>query len=198
MGLRIIFELNDNDLEHFRNIMKRAQAAARNVSEGEQIIAAAQAQLNELRGSSVPAFIEQRLDRLETMINMAGDDGWGLEKDDRQHVLGALAYFSESEDLSPDDIPGIGFLDDAIMIELVVRELKHEIEAYEDYCTYRQAEATRRGENADGLGRVDWLEDKRLQLHSRMRRRRGATNTGRTRRTSRSSSSGRGSSFSLW
>lgn len=197
MSLRIIFELSDNDLEHFRAIMKRAQAAARNVAEGETIIAAARAQLETLSSGAVPAFIEQRLEKLEIMIDMAADESWGLEKEDRQRVLGALAYFSESEDLIPDDIPGIGFLDDAIMIELVVRELKHEIEAYEDFRTFRAAEATRRGERADGLGRVDWLEDKRLQLHSRMRRRRSATPSSRTRRSSRGGS-GRGSSFSLW
>ena len=52
-------------------------------------------------------------------------------------VLAALAYVCDPEDIIPDDIPGIGLLDDAVMIELVFRELRHEIEAYEDFRRYR-------------------------------------------------------------
>ena len=52
-------------------------------------------------------------------------------------MLNALAYFAEPDDLIPDQIPGLGFLDDAIMVELVVRELRHEIEAYEDFRVFR-------------------------------------------------------------
>ncbi len=36
-------------------------------------------------------------------------------------------------------MPGIGLLDDAVMIELVFRELRHEIEAYEDYGRLRRS-----------------------------------------------------------
>jgi hypothetical protein len=87
-------------------------------------------------------------------------------------VIEALAYFSESDDLIPDDIPGLGFLDDAIMIELVSMELEHEIQAYRDFVIYRAAEAGRKGEDTGMLERADWLEERRQQLHSRMRRRR--------------------------
>ncbi len=38
----------------------------------------------------------------------------------------------------------LGFLDDAIMVELCVRDLKHEIEAYRDFRAWRDDEASRR------------------------------------------------------
>ena len=82
-----------------------------------------------------------------------------------------LAYFTEPEDLIPDHIPGLGFLDDAIMIELVVRELRHEIEAYEDFCRYREKIRSEQGRRK-GVSRADWLEDRRRDLQTRMRRRR--------------------------
>ena len=39
---------------------------------------------------------------------------------------------------------------DAIAIELCVRELKHEIDAYEEFCDYRQGESDRRGVDPAG------------------------------------------------
>ena len=63
-----------------------------------------------------------------------------------------------------------GFLDDAIMIELVVRELRHEIEAYQDFCDYR-ARLKSRGEKA-AASREGWLDARRKELQARMRRRR--------------------------
>ena len=89
-------------------------------------------------------------------------------------MLNALAYFAEPEDLIPDHIPGLGFLDDAIMIELVARELRHEIEAYDDFCAFRDREGARRRSKGqdDDVTRGQWLETRRTELMSRMRRRR--------------------------
>ena len=66
----------------------------------------------------------------------------------------------------------MGYLDDAIMIELVVKELHHEIEAFADFCRYRQEEKAR--SRNPNLSRQEYLDVKRRQLQQRMRRRRGA------------------------
>ena len=96
-----------------------------------------------------------------------------------------MAYFSEAEDLIPDSIPGIGFIDDAIMLELVLQELRQEIEAYEDFCHFHATREKVRGENEDEATQEGWLKDRRAQLHSRIRRR--MRSTGGSRRP-----------FSLW
>ena len=77
----------------------------------------------------------------------------------------------DPEDIIPDDIPGIGMLDDAVMIELVFRELRHEIEAYEDFCAWRWS-LPKRPRDAEAQARR--LERRRDQLMTRMRRRRSA------------------------
>jgi len=166
--LRISFELDDNDLKHFRLIMNEARQAARRLAP-EEIVEAAEELLHDVPATGAPGFIVERLGRLRLMINMLSDIEWRLPHKEANRVLNALAYFAEPEDLIPDHIPGLGFLDDAIMIELVVRELKHEIEAYEDFCNYRER-MRERGEAT--ASRTSWLDTRRKELQARMRRRR--------------------------
>ncbi len=173
MSLRITFELGESDLKHFRTIMREARAAAKNLP-AEEIIASANQLLDEVRSADAPDFISERLMKLEIMLQMIQDKEWKLPQKEVTRILNALAYFSEPEDLIPDHIPGLGFLDDAIMVELVVRELRHEIEAYEDFCKYRATEESRRRKlgKADYVSREEWLKQRRISLQQRMRRRR--------------------------
>ncbi len=185
--MRITFELSKDDLEHFRAVMRNVNENTTGLSDQEIIEPARKTMQAVDDGADIPDFIGDRLKSLATMIAMLEDQGWGLPEMERQRVLSALAYFADPEDIIPDHIPGLGFLDDAIMIELATQELRHEIEAYEDFCRYREAEASRRKLPVDEeLDRAEWLVARRLQLQTRMRRRRRSA---RTRRTS---------SFSLW
>ncbi len=192
MSIKIQFELDESDLKHFRGVMKKAREAQTHLDDAA-IVKAARGMLEGTRKGKLPHFIAERLEKLEQMITMVDDVGWALPDAERKHVLSALTYFADPQDMIPDDVPVLGFLDDAIMIELVVRELRHEIEAYEDFCRYRAAEAARRGEKTSNLGRVEWAESRRLSLLSRMRRRRKSD-----RSRSSGASSGRGSAFTLW
>ncbi len=173
MSLDITIELADEDLDHFIEAMRRAQAKAADMS-AEAIAASASKLLVDVPKVKVPGFIRDRLEKLDTMIRLVKDEGYGLPQEDRQRVLSCLAYFADPQDIIPDSVPVIGFLDDAIMIELCVRELRPEIEAYSDFVLYRNQEAARRGVDPATLQteRVDWLETRRQEAHEGMRRRR--------------------------
>jgi len=170
VSLRISFDLSDEDLRHFQLIMQQARQAATNMPP-EDIVAAAEDLLKNVEEATAPGFIVDRLQNLKMMIRMLSDLEWRLPHQEATRVLNALAYFAEPEDLIPDQIPGLGFLDDAIMIELVVRELKPEIDAYDDFCAYRKRLQLDKGKNASA-SREHWLDSRRKELQSRMRRRR--------------------------
>jgi uncharacterized membrane protein YkvA (DUF1232 family) len=171
MPLTIAFDLSEQDIEHFTAAQKAARESAGHKST-EEIIDSASKLLIDAQKVHVPDFVGQRLAHLDTMIAMARDVGWAMPEADKQRVLSALVYFADPKDVIPDAIPVLGYLDDAIMIELCMRDLKHEFDAYEDFCDFRQAEAQRRGENPSVVGRAEWLEGRREELLERMHTRR--------------------------
>jgi uncharacterized membrane protein YkvA (DUF1232 family) len=174
MSLAITIELGDADLQHFINAMHRAQEESKHLSPA-QIAEAASQLLVEGHKVAVPQFIAERLQKLDSMIAMVNDEGFSLPEEDKQRVLACLTYFANPQDIIPDNVPVLGFLDDAIMIELCVKELQHEIEAYEDFVAYRKGEAAAHGVDPSALKtqRVEWAEARRVELIERMRKRRG-------------------------
>lgn len=174
MPLDITFTLSDQDLEHFQGIVDKAKTAMGGDDTAASIEAAARALIADAKSTELPEFIGDRLSKLEVVINMVSDQEWQLSDQERNRVLGALVYFCDPEDLIPDHVPGLGFLDDAIYVEIVIRELTAEIESYEEFCQFRAAEEARRKEKGldPYVEREEWLTDKRAALHARMRKRR--------------------------
>ncbi len=171
MPLSISFELSDRDLEHFNNAIKAATFSAGS-KPAEEVMAAAGKLLESSSQLELPDFIMERLDKLDALIAMLRDEGWALPEEDRQRVLSALVYFADPKDIIPDNVPVLGYFDDAIAIELCVRELRHELDAYDEFCDYRQNEAERRGQNPAVVGRAEWLAGRREELQDRMHRQR--------------------------
>jgi uncharacterized membrane protein YkvA (DUF1232 family) len=176
MAFEVTFELKESDLDHFRNVMRQAQSGAKKLSE-EDVLTNAKNLSLEVRGD-VPEFVKLRLQKLEMLVAMIEDEEWSIPEQERSDVLSALAYFSDPEDLVPDHIPVLGFLDDAIMIELVAEELQPDIEAFTEFCAYREREEDRSGDST--ITREEWLGSKRRELHSRMRNRRSTRRSGRS------------------
>ena len=171
MSLKIAFELSDRDLNFFRNALKQSREAVRDAEESE-IIEAITDVLDEIRKNEpLPDFVGNRLPDLESLINMLTDIEWQLPAADRERLLATFVYFADPEDILPDDIPVIGYLDDVIIIELVVRELKHVRIAYEDFCQFRENFEEQNGKDIDPVIRRDRIDRRRQQLHQRMQRR---------------------------
>ncbi|MEJ2237470.1 MAG: YkvA family protein [Gemmatimonadales bacterium] len=175
------FELEDEDLAYFQSNMRIAQRRAAAMP-AEDVLRAAELHMVEAGTRKLPKFVEERVTKLGALIEMMRDEEWRLPEAERKNVLAALVYLSEPEDLIPDEVPVLGYVDDAIMIELVVREMKPEIDAFVDFCRYRE----RFHSQNPNLSREQYLAIKRRELHERMRRRRekrfsGSQGSGRPR-----------------
>ena len=167
MPEKIVLELSDDDLAYFRRVMD--DVWKNNAKRAEKdLVAGARRLLRQATKIKPPEYVQSRLADLGVLVEMFDDKEWPLPDEDRRRIVAALGYFAVAKDLIPDKIPGIGLLDDALMAELVMRELKHEVTGYRDFCEYRNNEATLRGNKAS---REDWLAAKRRQIFMRIKRR---------------------------
>jgi uncharacterized membrane protein YkvA (DUF1232 family) len=169
--MRLTFELSDRDLSYFRDALRTSRNAVKDAEESE-IIEAIRDVLDDIRRNEpLPDFVGKRIPELESLIQMLTDDEWQLPDGDREQLLATFVYFGDPEDILPDDIPVIGYLDDVIIIEIVARELQHVREAYVDFCEFRDSYDEEHGKDIDAAIRRDRLDRRRQQLHQRMKRR---------------------------
>jgi hypothetical protein len=166
MPLRVSFELGDGDLQHFEQIAQQTQAIAKTTAP-QTIIANAREVLQKGTQSQLADFIKDRYARLRSMIEMAEDAEWSLSDDDRQRVINALACFSSSTSAQTETL-----LDHAIMIELVGRDLHHDIDAYREFCRYRETYKPRRKRHPQPDDRERALSERRELLQKRMHEKR--------------------------
>ena len=125
MGLKLSFELTDSDLQYFRKALRQSRSAVRDAEESE-IIEAIRDVLDDIRSNEpLPDFVAQRIPQLEAMIQMLVDEEWQLPVDDREHLLATFVYFADPEDIIPDNSPVIGYLDDAMILELAAFDGTH-------------------------------------------------------------------------
>ena len=170
MPLRVSFNLGDEDLRHFEEVAQQTQAFARE-QPTDSIIAAAREVLEKGERAHVAQFVRERFARLRAMIEMATDADWQPRDEDRQRLMNALACFSVPADEQA--TTGVALLDHGIMIELVSRDLEHDLDAYHAFRKLREQADKRRRPGADqDEQREQWLAQKRTELHTRMRERR--------------------------
>jgi uncharacterized membrane protein YkvA (DUF1232 family) len=173
MSMEFNIQLSDDDLQIFVKRAAEVQASIK-AQDADEVVAAARGMLTNISGEHVPGFISDRVGTVEAMIAMAQDAGFGLPENERARVLAALAYLADPTDLIPDGVPVLGFLDDAIIIELCRHDLRYSLEAYNDFCEWREDEARARGIDPTTLTaqRADWADARAAEAIAVMQRRR--------------------------
>ncbi len=134
---KVTFTLDESDANYFRNLYKKAKKEAKTHGR-EQIIEDARAIVKEVKSSKkTPSFVQEAIAILSDLVDLIQDEDYDAPKRVQTEVLAALAYFAEPEDLIPDNIPGLGFLDDAIMVKFIEEEFKNELWGYRKFCKNR-------------------------------------------------------------
>jgi uncharacterized membrane protein YkvA (DUF1232 family) len=113
-----------------------------------------------------PSVVREPLSRVPSIARLLTDRNWQVDDAAREQFAGALAYFVDPDDLIPDDGSHFGFLDDALVIKLVLAEAQHEWFAWCDYSDYIAAHP-----HENGLDRASWLLRRRERLDIELRKR---------------------------
>lgn len=110
--------------------------------------------LVELPPAQSESLLQARLGRLPELRDLAVDPDWGIEPALARRIYRLIDYVSQPRDLIPDDLPRVGRLDDALLVELAWPMVAEELEDFRDFCRFREESGT----HFDGHpSRDDWL-----------------------------------------
>ena len=105
------------------------------------------------------AILAERLRRAEHLRRMLNDGDWELDAELRERSRLLISYLRDVNDLIPDDMPLVGHLDDALLVELAWPAFRDQSLDYGDFCDFRRDEQPR-GSAADAtLDLARWALD---------------------------------------
>jgi len=171
---KVAFDLDEKDAAYFRDLYKQAKVNAAKL-DPDTILKDARNLIEKVRTSEhVPRFVLDAIQTLEDMTQIILDEEYKAPQSVRNQVLAGLAYFANAEDLIPDHVPALGFLDDAIMVKFVEEEFKHELWGYRKFRGLSAPEEQRPWTNIGGDRLRRRTEEHRKQIRLAITERKAA------------------------
>lgn len=142
-SFRVSFDLDADDVRHFQDLYRKARRNA-SALDRDAVIGEARAVVRRVRSAKkTPSFVLGAIEILADLTDLIQDQDYAAPKKVQDDVLAAIAYFSNPEDLIPDHIPALGFLDDAIMVKIIEDDFRHELWGYRKFRKRRDSSEQR-------------------------------------------------------
>lgn len=168
---KVTFTLDESDANYFRSLYRKAKRGAKEL-DAQAIIQDARGIVKEVRSNKkTPPFVIDAIDVLADLVDLIQDDEYAAPKRVRDEVLAALAYFSNPEDLIPDHVPVLGFLDDAIMVKFIEEEFKNELWGFRKFRSLRDASEQRPWAKPGSDRLKQRLDNDRKRIHAEIDKR---------------------------
>jgi uncharacterized membrane protein YkvA (DUF1232 family) len=136
-SFKISFSLDEGDIAYFRKLFRNSRKLVSDQDVAE-VLSSVEVLIGKVRkAKKTPSFVQEAVAVLEDLKQMLEDVDYELPKGPRNEILAALSYFVNPEDLIHDQIPGLGFLDDAIMMKMLEHEFKQELWGYRQFRRFR-------------------------------------------------------------
>jgi uncharacterized membrane protein YkvA (DUF1232 family) len=158
----ISIDIDDQVKEHFNKFIEK-----HGINIDMNDVAEAKKKIAEIRESNSDGYIIEQTASLESMIAMVNDKVWKIKNSNMEKINATIKYFVDDDDIIPDHIPGIGYLDDCIIIDSTMDEINEELSEYKDFCRTRMIYAQNEEFTFD-----DWNKIKNQEATSRVRNRR--------------------------
>jgi uncharacterized membrane protein YkvA (DUF1232 family) len=148
-----------NDLAHLLNDDMPAMSA-------DQLAGVARRVLRTAAAGGQSPFIRSRLRRASEMRSMVADPAWPLDALHARRIDALLAYLDDPNGLIHDDVPVVGYLDDALLVDISMDGLRDELDQYAEFCRYRAGVAglQRKDDAAFPVDRESWKRERDDEL----------------------------------
>jgi hypothetical protein len=164
-------DLHDEGMSRFNAIVKHL-APERAPFGADQIAGAARRVLRAAMKGQESAFIKVRMRRAGEMRSALKDPQWSIPAPLQTQMREIIAYIDDPSSLIPNDVPTIGCLDDAILVDVAMDSLRGELEDYADFCRFRWSEAARLQTTEVQTDREHWMSERAQErrLEQQLRR----------------------------
>ncbi len=157
----ITVDIDEQVKEHFNKFIENhgTNVDVKDIVEAKQKIA-------EVRTSNSDGYVIEQINSLEAMLSMVEDKIWKINDSSLEKINATIKYFVDDDDIIPDHIPGIGYLDDCIIIDSTMDDVYEELMEFKDFCRTRLVYA-----QGEEFTFEDWNNVKNQEATSRVRNR---------------------------
>ena len=172
----VTLQFTDDDLRLFNQCAQRIAPGTPTLG-AEQLAAAARRLARAVGKGNESRFIQIRMRRAGEVRAILTDAAWAIDPSVVGRMQDLIGYLDGPVALVPLDVPAVGGLDRALLVDMAMEALRAELDEYADFCRYRAAEAQRLGVSTElvSIDRERWSLERSEELRLERLVRRGGS-----------------------